>query len=164
VLIIFSEELHAESGALIADASVLLPPASELKIGVHPAGRVRALRRAFSLVESQIGFIAAIGSEVVGLEVMADLEVFARSFDTLLRPYALEADAARGKPDAVLDPLFDSPERFLAALGQSHAVESPTAGLGRGLRLVGPGLAGCALEAGEIVHLAAFPLEVAWAA
>lgn len=170
VLIIFSEELHAESGALIADASVLLPPTSELKIGVHPAGEVTdgdALRCGFSRVERQIGFVAAIGGEVVGLEVMSDAEVFARSFETLLRPYALDtvaADAARGRADVVLDPLFDAPEPFLAALEKSHVVASPTAGLGRGLRLAGPGLAGCALEAGEIVHLAAFPLEVAWAA
>lgn len=184
VLIIFSEELHAESGALIAEASVLLPPTSELEIGVHPAdphygpagcpsGRAGEtseydeFREGFSLLERQVGFVAAIAGEIVGLEVMSDAEIFARSFETLLRPYALDARAAgnaRRAADAALDPLFVSPEPFLAALETSRTVASPTAGLGRGLRVAGPGLAGCALEAGEIVHLTAYPLEVAWAA
>jgi hypothetical protein len=175
VLIILSEELHAESGSLIAEASVLLPPTSELEICVHPAEsrddpagcRVHSAGEAFSLLEGQVGIVAAIGGEIVGLEVMADAAIFARSFETLLRPYALdarEADVARGRTDAVLDPLYVSPEPFLAALEASHTVASPTVGLGRGLRVAGQGLAGCALEAGGIVHLTAYPLEVAWAA
>jgi len=204
VLIIFSEELHVESGALIAEASVLLPPTSELEIGVHPAGlreaglreagsreagpreagsrdeaadsragsagetsEVGEFRKGFPLVERQVGFIAAIGGEIVGLEVMADAEIFARSFETLLRPFVLDAqdeNVARESADEALEPLFVSPEPFLAALEASHAVAGPTAGLGRGLRVAGPGLVGCALEAGEIVHLTAYPLEVAWAA
>ena len=148
---------------------MLLPPASELEICVHSEGTGAHPKEkdAFSLVERQIGFVAVIGGEVVGLEVMADAEIFTRSFETLLRPYALDARAAelaRGGADSVLDPLFDTPEAFLAALATSHAVASPTAGLGCGLRLAGPGLAGCALEAGGIVHLSAYPLEVAWAA
>jgi len=177
LLIILSEELHAESGALIAESSVLLPPTSELEISVNPAkgcaepagklAEVDAMLGAFSVVERQIGFIAAIGGEIIGLEVMADADIFTRSFETLLRPYAQgtrEACNAGGCIPTLLDPLFDSPESFLAALVSSHAVARPTAGLGRGLRLAGPGLAGCALEVGEIVHLTAFPLEVAWAA
>ena len=141
LLIVDSEEFRGERGSLIADASVLLPPRSELAIGAHPvvaANDAEDLGRSFSRVENQVGFIAAVGDDVVGLEAMGDTEVFARSFATLLRPYtfdALDAALASRTSRIALDPPCDSPEPFLDALRNSSALARPTSGLGRNLLL-----------------------------
>jgi hypothetical protein len=124
------------------------------------------IERAFRPLPGQVGFVAAIGDEIAGLEAIGREEVFARSFDGLLRAYLVDAvDAAhvRGReaPPAVR---FEAPEAFLAALAEAPASERPSLGLGRDLRLRGGGVAGCALVHGPagpaaVVHLTAFAEE-----
>jgi hypothetical protein len=124
--------------------------------------------RAFHPLPGQVGFVAAIGDEIAGLEAIGHEEVFARSFGRLLRAYLVDAlDAAHVRqleaPPAVR---FEAPEPFLAALANAPASERPSLGLGRDLRLRGDGAAGCALVhgpagPGAVVHLTAFAEESA---
>jgi hypothetical protein len=121
---------------------------------------------AFRPLPGQVGFVAAIGDEVAGLEAIGREEVFARSFERLLRAYLIDAvDAAhlRGR-EAQAAVRFEAPEPFLEALAAAPASERPSLGLGRDLRLRGGGVAGCALVHGPagpaaLVHLTAFAEE-----
>ena len=171
VLVVHSEELPGGRGTLLVDVSVLIPPSRGLLVAAHSTSAwlaLDALRGSFQCVEGQIGFAAAIDDEIVGVELMADPGLFARSFSSLLRPYladALSVDRGGVSPMA-LDPLFNAPEEFLEALADARVTRraGPTRGWGRPLRIAGGRISGCALEAGELIHLSAFPLEVAWAA
>ncbi len=127
------------------------------------ASDLEEMTRAFHPVEGQLGFVASIGDEVAGLEVIGRPEVFAAAFQALLRAYAIDAvDAAlvrrlEGERDEAA-PRFETPESFLDALARARVSRGPSLGLGDDLRLEGAGVAGCALEHGEqIVHLTAFP-------
>ncbi len=127
---------------------------------------VREISRAFRAVPHQVGFVAAIGDEIVGAEVIGRPEVFARAFERLLHGYAIDAvDVAflRTAPEAQSSAPrgFDAPEEFLQALGDAEATSGPSLGEGEDVRLDGQGVAGCALVAGDVVHLTAFPQEVA---
>jgi hypothetical protein len=119
--------------------------------------------RAFHPLPGQVGFVAAIGDEIAGLEAIGRPAVFARAFEGLLRAYLVDAVDApqlrereqdRGAPRA----RFDAPEPFLAALRSAPASEGLSLGLGRDVRLRGGGVAGCALvhEPAALVHLTAF--------
>ena len=121
---------------------------------------------AFRAVPRQVGCVAAVGDEVTGLEVVGRPEVFARVFAGLLRAYAIDAvDVALLREDLPRlgsDPIqrrFDAPEPFLAALGDTRPRVGPSLGLGEDVRLAGAGVCGCALVAGDVVHLTAFPAE-----
>lgn len=125
---------------------------------------------AFTAVPGQVGFVAMLGDEVLGLEAIGRPEVFARAFPGLLRGYlvdAIDASLVRASREAegagaihAGDPAraacFESPEAFLAALGKAPAQGWPSLGLGTDLRVAGHGVCGCALVDGEIVHLTAF--------
>jgi hypothetical protein len=118
---------------------------------------------AFRPLERQIGFVAVAGGEVVGLEAIGRPEIFAERFEGLVRAYAVDAIdaalAARERGRAVASQA--SPAAFLAALGRAAAERGPSLGAGDDLRIEGEGIAGCALVAGRVVHLTAFPAEAA---
>lgn len=160
VLVLFGEELPGGS-ALAASASLLVPPRSELDIEVHamsPGGGPPDAARGFRCLQGQVGFVAARGDAVVGLEAMGDPQLFASSLAALLRGYTA-ADAALRSWPAGRDraACFEAPEPFLAALERACVLTAGAPGLGSDLRILGTGVAGCALEAGRIVHLTAFP-------
>ena len=116
---------------------------------------------AFRPLERQVGFVAVAGDAIVGLEAIGRPEVFADQFEGLVRAYAIDAiDPAPGRRDREeRAPGSDSPEAFLAALGRAPALRGPSLGLGDDLRIEGEGVAGCALVAGQVVHLTAFPAQ-----
>ena len=140
---------------------------------------LRELEQAFHPLPGQVGFAAAIGDEIVGLEVIGRPEVFARAFRALLGGYLIDAvDAAflrgqsagrrpaerrspsgLGELDAPAAPLregFDAPEPFLEALAEAQVTASPSLDLGEDLRIEGARVRGCALACREVVHLTAF--------
>jgi len=84
-----------------------------------------------------------------------------------VRSYAIDAiDAALGRREQEPErkralPGHDSPEAFLAALGRAPVERGPSLGVGEDLRIEGEGVAGCALVAGQVVHLTAFPAQQA---
>ncbi len=118
----------------------------------------------FRLVPDQVGFVAAIGEEIVGVEAIGRPEVFEKSFVGLLRGYAVDAvDAGwiRGRKRrhgeaAKRSPRFEEPEPFLEALGRAEAFGRASLGIGHDWRLTGRGVSGCALVESEVVHLTAF--------
>jgi len=114
---------------------------------------------AFRPLERQVGFVAVSGDAVVGLEAIGRPEVFASQFEGLLRSYAVDAiDPAPARWDRERSGAgSDSPEAFLAALGRAPIQRGPSLGLGDDLRIEGEDLAGCALVAGQVIHLTAFP-------
>jgi hypothetical protein len=116
---------------------------------------------AFHPVGGQVGFVAAIGDEIVGLEAIGRPEVFARAFSGLLRAYAIDAiDALLARGDArraAAAQRFDTPEALLDALRLAQATAGPSLGLGSDLRIDDRGVRGCALVAEEVVHVTAFP-------
>jgi hypothetical protein len=123
---------------------------------------LETMTRAFHPIDGQVGFVASIGDEVAGLEVVGRPDVFAAAFRALLRAYAIDAvDAAlvrqleSERSEVTLR--FETPESFLDALARTHVSRGPSLGMGDDLRLKGAEVAGCALEHGEIVHLTAFP-------
>jgi len=120
---------------------------------------------AFRPLDRQVGFVAVAGAEVVGLEVIGRPEIFADRFEGLVRSYAVDAiDAALDRRDPGREralPRHDSPEAFLAALGRAPVERGPSLGVGDDLRIEGEGVAGCALVAGQVVHLTAFPAQQA---
>ncbi len=60
--------------------------------------------------------------------------------------------------DPIAGPAFSDPEGFLAALRQTNRDPAPSLGLGEDIRISGADLEGCALAAGDLVHLTASPV------
>jgi hypothetical protein len=114
------------------------------------------MARSFALHERQVGFVAALGEEILGLEAIGRPDVFARAFGGLLRSWAV--DAFEGAPPLAPapGPRRPEPQVFLEALGAARASVAPSVGPGVDLRLEGAGLSGCGLLAGDLVHLVAF--------
>jgi hypothetical protein len=116
---------------------------------------------AFHPIPGQVGFVACAGDEVVGLEAIGRPEVFAKAFPGLLRGYLIDAIdhpvARRRSAGTGAAPRFDSPEAFLAALARAPVEEGASLGLGSDLRIGDAPVGGCALVAGDVVHLTAFP-------
>jgi hypothetical protein len=120
---------------------------------------------AFATLPEQVGFVASLGDEVVGLEAIGRPEVFAKAAPGLLRAYLIDAiDAAlvreprRPSSDAASStPRFDSPEAFLAALREAPGEARPSLGIGTDVRVAGEGVCACALVDADVVHVTAFP-------
>src|SRR5262245_19050783 len=126
------------------------------------AGDVEEIGRTFRPVERQVGFVAALGDEVVGMEAIGSPAAFAESFRALLQGYAIDAvDAAfvraRDGAPAGARPRFDAPEPFLGAVARARVRAGRSLGLGDDLRLEDDAVAGCALACGGLVHATAFP-------
>jgi hypothetical protein len=126
------------------------------------AGDVEEIGKSFRPLPRQVGFVAALGDEVVGFEAIGGPAVFAESFRPLLRGYAIDAvDAAfvrarEGAP-AGARARFDAPEPFLAAIARARLRVGPSLGLGEDLRLEDAEVDGCALACGGLVHATVFP-------
>jgi ARG/rhodanese/phosphatase superfamily protein len=121
------------------------------------ASEVDAIGAAFAPNPGQVGFVAAIGGAIAGVELLGRSEVFAASHGALVRGYAIDAvDAALLRARDGGDG-FDAPEPFLAAVARAGVRAGASLGLGEDLRIEGGGVVGCALACEGIVHLSAFP-------
>ena len=119
------------------------------------AGELAEASDSFHPLAEQVGFVASIGDAVAGLEVVGRPEVFARTFQALLRAYLVDALDPAGEP--VGPSHFDAPDPFLSAVASASTSQGPSLGLGEDVRLASRRIAGCALFAGGLVHLTAFP-------
>jgi hypothetical protein len=105
----------------------------------------------------QVGFVAAIGDEIVGLEAIGRGDVFARVFPTLLHAYAIDAVDAEQVRESGARARCDRPEAFRAARASAPANSGASVAMGQDLRLASDAVEGCALVAeGALVHLTAF--------
>jgi hypothetical protein len=115
--------------------------------------------KAFHSVEGQVGFVASIGGEVVGIEAIGNAKVFARVFPKLVRAYAIDAIDSERLREERTRLRFEAPESFLDAVGAAPIrTHGPSLGLGDDLRLASEAVEACALAVeGELVHLTGFP-------
>lgn len=113
---------------------------------------------AFHAVPDQVGFLSGLDGVVIAVELIGRPEVFVRVFERMLRSYALDALGAPPAPGgrSLGAPRFATPAALLKALAGARVGCAPARGLGCDLRLDGPGLAGAALAARQLVHLCAF--------
>jgi hypothetical protein len=155
-------EVWSEVGERLRYAHSLSPTASYSDYRATRQTDLTEIIEAFRPLERQVGFVACLGDDVVGAELIGQPPVFRDSFGALVRSYAIDAIDAplvqrleretRERP-----PRFDGPEPFLAELSKARFTSSPSLGEGADLRLDGPSVSGCALVTDELVHLTAFP-------
>ena len=122
-------------------------------------GDIHEIAKSFHVLEDagQVGFVAAIGDEIVGLEAIGRGDVFARVFSTLLHAYAIDAADVEQVRESGPPARFDRPEAFLAALASAPVNSGASLAMGQDLRLASDAVEGCALVAeGALVHLTAF--------
>lgn len=149
------------------------------------ASEIREVLESFHVVEGQMGFVAAIGDEITGVELLCDPALFRLAFSRLASGTVIDAidhsalelgrarEAQRARRRAVdpwLDeplpeasgasetprPRYDAPEPLLAALARARSERRPSRGLGDDLRLEGRSVMACALDWHGIVHLSGF--------
>ena len=187
VLVLLGEEIPAARRDRVAGASLLLAPGTSLVLDGTCIEWARAngeVLESFHTVDEQVGFVAAIADEVVGLELLASPALFAASFARLAASYATNAvdgvalrlarertetlrrrrvaraawpdDEPGQDPEPSRPRWYDAPEPFLAALSRAPFQRWPAKGLGWDLRLAGRGASGCALDWNGIVRLSAF--------
>ena len=117
--------------------------------------RLTAARAVFA--PSGVGFVAAIDGDVVGMEVIGEPAVYARSFARLLDAYLI--DALEESTDKSESKTAD-PTAFLAKVREAPTTSAPSLGLGEDLRLRSDSVEGAALVAGRVVHLTAAPAQL----
>jgi len=166
-------EVWDEVAERVAFANVEAPTSAYADYRASRATELDEIGRAFHPVPGQLGFVAAAGDEVLGVEAIGSPEVFVEAFRRLLSGYAIDAvDAAfhrerearrheaRASGGEAAAPRFDAPEPFLEALAAASTLATPSLGLGTDLRLEGDTLSGCALVCADaLVHLTAYPAE-----
>ncbi len=139
----------------LADHGVQSPSAAMNDVYEHRRHDLDEMVGAIHPVEGQVGAVAAVGGRPVALDLVSRPEVFADLLPRLSQGYGLDALAA---PDAEPDPT--RAQDLLDSALYAPRADLPTAGLGRGLRLVAPEIVGSGLEHdGELIQLCAFPAE-----
>jgi hypothetical protein len=118
-----------------------------------------SLREPFRPIARQIGFVACIGSRVVGAEAIGRPDVFRSNFDAMLRDYVIDAraESENESREGADGARFEAPEEFLEALAASPAERGPTLGIGDDYRIGSELVAGSALANAGLVHLTALP-------
>jgi hypothetical protein len=152
---------HADQSAVWDDVSVRLSTSGTRSGSSAWSDYVKARSERLSKARTQfapsgVGFVAAIDGEVVGMELIGDASVYARSFARLLDAYLIDA-VDDGYGDRAAEPKTADPAAFLAKVRETQATSGPSLGLGEDLRLRSEAVEGAALVAGEIVHLTAAP-------
>jgi hypothetical protein len=110
----------------------------------------------FPALSGQVGILAFIGSDPLGLDVVGDATLYARLHDRLIGGYIQDALRVRGVNGAP-DP--EAAQAFLGGVRSANRVEAPT--VGRGVyRVLTGGVTGGELEdEARTVHLSAFPIQ-----
>ncbi len=116
---------------------------------------VEALRRP----EGVLGFVAVLGSEVLGAELFADEALAGAYWEKLARSYAVEAlDAGESGGEAQGEAANAGEARLLVEALAAEIQVHPSPGLGADARLVGSHVSGAGLvHNGAVVHLSLFP-------
>jgi hypothetical protein len=110
-------------------------------------------RQALAAQPGQVGALVYLGSQWVGVDVLASPGLFTRAWRRLCAGYVADAIGRKPEPWHRLNT-----GALLEALARGEASPAPAVGLGQEYRLGTPGLAGAALVAeGRVAHLMAFP-------
>ncbi len=112
--------------------------------------------RAFPPVEGQVGILAFLGPDPLGLDVIGDRKTWSRLHERLVGGYVQDALRVRnleGEPDP------EAAATWMAQVRGANRTESPTVGRGTYRVLSGPVTGGELIAGDGLVHLSAFPLE-----
>jgi hypothetical protein len=137
-----------------------------------PSGAMRALYRApqrakkiketmdgLRRPEGALGFVATLGSDVLGAELFTDEALADAYWDKLARTYAIEAlDAGEPITETAAEAANARQARLLEQALAAEIQVYPSPGLGTDARLVGSQVSGAGLVYdGSVVHLSLFP-------
>ena len=110
----------------------------------------------FPALPGQVGILAFIGADPLGLDVVGDGTLYSRLHDRLIGGYVQDALRVRGA-DGELDP--EAAQGFLRSVGSASRVDAPTVGRGIYRVLNGQVTGGELEDQARTVHLSAFPAE-----
>lgn len=114
-----------------------------------------AVRR-FPALPGQVGILAFLGPEPLGLDAIGDRTLWARVHARVVGGYVQDALRRGGEDPAKPDP--EAGETWLAAVRNAARTPAPTVGAGAYRVLSGPVTGGELLAGDRTVHLSAFPL------
>jgi hypothetical protein len=118
----------------------------------HPTDLTEA-RQALAAQPGQIGAVIYMGTQWVGIDLLAGPRLFGRAWPRLCAGYVADAIGRKPEPWQRLDA-----GAVLEQLVRGQVEPAPAVGLGEEYRVGSGGLAGAALVAqGRVVHLMAFP-------
>ncbi len=117
-----------------------------------------AWSRSFPWVDDQVGLLAFLGDEPLGLDVIGGHRLYARLHKRVVSGYIMDALAAG--PGGRAEPGDGAAAAFLERLRAAARTEAPSVGLGT-YRVLSGGVMGGELvnDDGELVHLCAFPAD-----
>jgi hypothetical protein len=114
--------------------------------------------RSFPWVDDQVGVLAFLGDQPLGMDVIGGHRLYARLHKRLLSGYVMDAFAAAGDRRRV--ELGDgAAAAFLERLRAATRIEAPTVGRGTYRVLSGGVMGGELDDENGLVHLCAFPAE-----
>ncbi len=118
--------------------------------------RLVEYRKAFRLVDCQVGAVFAINGKVVGLECFGHQQTFSKFFAKLVQSYALDAlDWLEESGHSQLS--SESVRHFLEGIQNAHGKTHPSLGLGENIRFEDDSVSGASLvHEGKVLHLSAF--------
>lgn len=123
--------------------------------------RSRDLERwleAFGWVDDQVGLLAFVEDEVLGLDVIGGHRLYASLHKRLVSGYVMDAMSSRARR-ARRKPSGSAANLFLEEICEATRTEAPTVGNGT-YRVLSGRVMGAELEASErLVHLSAFPVD-----
>lgn len=137
------------------------------------ASKLKETMASLKRPEGALGFVAVVGSDVLGAEIFADESLADAYWEKLARSYAVEAlDASPQTPNgeqSASDEAGDETGEDAAKVGEARLLAEalaadiqvhPSPGLGEDARLVGSHVSGAGLVYdGAVVHLSLFPKE-----
>ncbi len=108
----------------------------------------------FPAVPGQVGILAFVGREPLGLDAIDHREIYGRMHTRLVGGHALDALAAGDAPE---EPDPEAAETVMARVGAANRIKAPTVGRGIYRVLSGDVVGGELEDDGKLVHLSAFP-------
>lgn len=136
-------EVHSATGALD-------------EVTRRRGGDVREYVARFPAIPGQVGILAFVGSEPLGIDAVHDRTLWARLHARIVGGYV--QDALR-RPDVDGEPDPEAAESYLAAVRAAGRSEAPTVGAGSYRVLTGTVTGGELVDDDRTVHLTAFPLD-----
>jgi len=168
VLILDSEAVEGLEGRLATHQSVLLGPSSVTRVPAACTGtekwgcrkmerRFSRILRDFPLSPDQVGILAFLGRNLLGLDVLGSPTLYAPLHRRLVTGYLASAVALG--PEDETDPVAEEADigALAAALERAHRIASPCPGHGEYTTLHGEVTGGELRHNGHLVHLSILP-------
>ena len=112
--------------------------------------------KSFAWVDDQVGILAFVGDEPLGIDIIGCHKLYASLHKRLLSGYIMDALASRQRETVEVGE--EAANSFLENVRAATRTEAPTVGRGT-YRVLSERVMGGELEEGELVHLSAFPAE-----